>query len=329
MEFPKNEDIDMNRRPVITKVLAIVISIVTAALIVPLSVAERMGATPLGIMATQGTVTVGGNVAPTGATVFAGDIIKTTDLPALISFSSGGRVEMTKAVAAFSREGGALIVQPVEGLLRFSFVKGEDVRIQTDRYSFTAIGRDSSHVGELGLNRNGQIVLAMTAGSFATVDNVSQEKKEVSPNQPLEAIELQGKGKIEKNGNSLTDSAKAYSQDALKKRCLVAEKEAHAIVANSATVITIKGSWKLNSGDYEYKVADCTKDALLAAGASAASASAAVGAAASIGAAAGAGAAGAAAGLSTAAVVGIVGGTAAALGVGIGVYEATKSPSAP
>jgi|GEM_PF-3263783 hypothetical protein len=310
----------MTKRPVGIKVLAVAISVLTIFVTVPFSISETVAASPLGVIATQGTVTVGNSAAPTGTTLFAGDRIAATNLPALVSLKSGSRIEMTKAVATLSREGNTLVVQPVEGLLRFNFVKGEEVQINTGRYNFTTVGKDSSHAGELGLNRNGQLVLAMTEGTFASFNTVSGEQKEVSPNKPLQATDLQGNGTITKGEKTLTDNSKAFDVNRLNKRCIVAEKEAHSIASNTATVITVKGSWKLNTGAYDYKISDCNKDALLAAGASAASATAAVGAA------AGGAAAGAAAGLGTAAVVGIVGGTAAAVGVGVGVYEATKSP---
>ena len=308
----------MIRRTVGTKSLAVAIAILTIFVTVPFSVAETVAASPLGVIATQGTVTVGDSAAPTGTTLFAGDRIAATNLPALVSFNSGSRIEMTKAVATLSREGSTLVVQPVEGLLRFDFVKGEEVQIKTGRYNFTTVGKDSSHAGELGLNQNGELVLAMTEGTFASFDTVSGEQKEVSPNKPLQATSLQGKGTITKGGNTLTDNSKAFDVNALDKRCIVAEKEAHAIASNTETAITVKGSWKLNTGAYNYKISDCNKEALLAAGASAASATAAVGAA-------GGAAAGAVAGLSTAAIVGIAGGAAAAVGVGIGLYETIKS----
>jgi hypothetical protein len=225
---------------------------------------------------------------------------------------------MTKAAATLSRQGKTLFVQASEGLLRFNFLKGEEVQINAGRYNFTAVGKDSAHVGELGVNRNGQVVLAVNEGIFASLNTVSGERTAVFPNNPLQAIELEGQGTVTKGGKTLTDTSKFYKADELKGKCIVAGGEAYPIVSNTATVITIKGSWKLNSGTYEYKIADCTKDALIAAGASAGAASAA---------AAGAAAGAAAAGISTAAVVGIVAGVAAAVGVGVGVYTATKSPS--
>jgi len=313
----------MTRLPAVTKTLAVAVSILTIFVTIPFSVAETVAASALGVVVTQGTVTVGNSVAPTGTTVFAGDRIAATDHPALISLNSGGRIELTKAVTTLSREGNTLIVQPVEGLLRFNFVKGEEVRINTGRYNFTAVGKDSAHTGELGLNRNGQVVLSLTEGSFASVDTMNGQQTEVSPNKPLQIIVLQGKGTVAKDGKTLTDPSKSYALNALDQKCIVAEKEAHPIASNNATVITIKGSWKLNSGVHDYKVTDCSKDALIAAGVPANAAGAAAGAAAG-GAAAGGGVA---TGMSTAAIVGIAGGAAAGLGVGIGVYESTKSPS--
>jgi hypothetical protein len=312
--------INMARRSAVSKTLAVVVSILTIFVTIPFSVAETVAASPLGVVVTQGTVTVGNSIAPTGTTLFAGDRVAATNQPALISFNSGGRIEMTKAVATLSREGDTLVVHPVEGLLRFNFVKGEEVRINAGRYNFTAVGRDSAHTGELGLNRNGQVVLAMNEGAFNSLDTVSGANTEVSPGNPLEVTDLEGKGILKKSGNTLTDSSKAFFTDALNQKCIVSEKEAYRIASNNANVIKIKGSWKANSGSHAYKIADCTRDALINAGASPEAADAAV---ASVGAAAGSGAGG----LSTAAVIGIGGGAAAALGIGIAVTRPEKSPS--
>jgi hypothetical protein len=311
----------MIERSAATKTLAVFASLLTLIVTAPFSFGETFAATPLGVIMTPGTIIVGNSVAPTGTTIFAGDRVAATSAPALINLTSGSRIEMTKAVAALSRQGETLVVQASEGLLRFNFLKGEEVRVHAGRYNFTAVGKDSAHVGELGLNQNGQVVLAVSEGMFDSLNTVSGERTVVSPSTPLQATELEGKGALTKGGTTLTDTSKAYKADALKGKCIVAGGEAYPIASNTATVITIKGSWKLNSGTYDYKIADCDKDALIAAGATATAAGTAAAAAAA------AGAAAAAAGISTAAVVGIVAGAAAAVGIGVGVYTATKSPS--
>jgi hypothetical protein len=261
-------------RSAATKTSAIVAVLLTLFVTAPFSLAETLAASPLGVIVTSGTVTVGSSAAPTGTTIFAGDSVATTDVPALINLISGSRIEMTKAVATLSRQGKTLLVEASEGLLRFNFLKGEEVQINAGRYKFTAVGKDSAHIGELGVNRNGQVVLTVNEGVFSSLNTVSGERAVVLPNNPLLATELGGKGTVTMGGQTLTDTSKSYKADELKGKCIVAGKEAHQIVANTATVITTKDSWKLNSGTYEYKIIDCTFCAVITAGASAAAAGA-------------------------------------------------------
>ncbi|HUJ88568.1 MAG TPA: hypothetical protein VLX12_00115, partial [Syntrophorhabdales bacterium] len=265
---------------------------------------ETLAAPPLGTIVTAGTVTVGNSVAPTGTTVFAGDKIAAMSQPALINLVSGSRIEMTKAVMTLSRRGKSLVVQANEGLLRFNFLKGEEVEINAGRYRFTAVGGDSAHIGELGLNKNGQVALAVTEGIFASQDTVSGERKEVTPkNQPQTTL-LEGKGRVTKNGNTVTVITEPYNnKNELKGKCIVAGndagKDVHSIESNTETIITISGSWKLKSATYDYKITNCNKEALVDAGAEE-------------------GAAGVAA---------IAAGAAAAVGLGVGINAATKSVS--
>jgi hypothetical protein len=306
------------------KVLALFLSLSTMVVTVPFSLAEGSAAIPLGTVVTKGSVTIGKSAAPTGTTVFAGDQV-TSSQPALINFNSGSRIEMTKAAATFARQGNTLVVQASQGLMRFSFNKGEDVRINAGSYEFTG-GANSSRVGELGLNRNGQVVLTLTEGTFSALNTATNSRTEVSPNRPLMVLTQSGQGSLTKNGKSIADASKSYQSNELKGKCVVSGDEAYQIGSNTATVIAIKGAWKKDSGTYEYKVTDCTKEALAAAGASAAAASAAAttvaaGGAAAAGAAAG-GAAAATAAATTAAVVAGVGG---AVGLGVGIHNAVQS----
>jgi hypothetical protein len=310
------------------RVLAVALSLLTIVVTAPFSLAETFAAARLGAIITPGKVTVGGSVAPTGTTLFAGEQVSVSEAPALIQFNGGSRIEMTRAAATYSREGNALIVQANRGLLRFNFKRGEQVQINAGRFQFTAVGNGTAHNGELGLNLNGQVAMNLSEGTFAVLDTVTGERNEVLPSLPFQATDIVGKGQITKGGKTLTDTSKSWTVDELKGKCVVAGGEAFAILSNTPNELTLKkGAWKLATGSYDYKIVECNKDALVAAGASAAAAGAAVGAAGA--AAAGAAAAGAAAaGAISATTVAIVAGVAAAaVGLGVGVAAATSSPS--
>lgn len=296
-----------------TKALAISLSLLIAAATAPFSLAETLAARPLGTVVTAAKVMVGNASAPTGTTIFAGDTVASTE-PALINFSTGSRIEMTKAAANFSRQGQTLVVAANQGLLRFNFPAGEQVQLSAGDYKFTSTG-NSGHIGELGLNRSGQVVMSVTQGVFAAVNAATGAATAVVPNSPLVATAQGGQGTILKGGNSLTDSSKSYQQNELKGKCIVGGAEAYRVEGNASNVITIQGSWKMNSGNYSYKIEECTKEALMKAGASEEAANAA-----SSGAATG----GSGINMTTAAMVA---GVAGAAGLGIGIYEATKSTS--
>jgi len=249
-----------------TKVFASVLCLLAINVTLPLSWAET-AAFPMGAIVTRGTVTVGNSVAPTGTTVFAGDRVVANE-PALINFSSGSRVEMTKAAATFSRQGKILLVRADEGFLRFNFLRGEEAEIDAGNYRFASFG-NAAHVGELGVNRNGQLVLTVSEGGFDSLNTASGEHAGVLLGSPFMAMDVEGKGTLTKGGKTLTDTTKSFQTDELKGKCVVANGEAYPITANTATTITIKGSWKLDTGTYDYKVVDCTKEALVAAGATA------------------------------------------------------------
>jgi hypothetical protein len=311
-------------RPVV-KVLTLLLSLSTMIVAVPFTLAESTAATPLGTVVSTGSVTIGKSAAPTGTTVFAGDQVASTQ-PALINFSSGSRIEMTKAAATFARQGSTLVVQASQGLMRFNFKKGEDVQINAGDFRFTG-GASSNRIGELGLNRSGQVVLTLTEGSFAALNTANGARAEVRPSAPLMALNQSGNGSLVKNGKKITDAEKKLQANELKGKCIVSGDEAYQINGNTATVISIKGAWKKETGTYDYIISDCNKEALIGLGASAASASAAAttvvaGSAAAAGAAAGVG--GSVAGGTAAAVVA---GVAGAAGAGIGINDAVKSPS--
>jgi hypothetical protein len=163
--------------------LALCVSILFAT--APFTLAETVAA-PLGTIVTKGNVNIGNAVAPTGTTILTGDQVASSQA-ALINFSSGSRIEMTKAVATFARKGSTLVVNTNEGLLRFNFKKGEDVQINAGKFQFTG-NNDSDRAGELGLNNNGEIAMFLTKGSFTAVNTVTGIRTLVSPTAPMAVV---------------------------------------------------------------------------------------------------------------------------------------------
>jgi hypothetical protein len=150
------------------KVLAIAMSLLTIAASAPFTLAETVAASPLGTIASNGSVTIGNTPAPTGTTIFSGDRVASVQ-PALVQFDKGSRVEMTKAAAVFSRQGKTIVVNADKGLLRFNFKKGESVQINAGKFQFAG-GSESERIGELGMDGKGQLVMTMTAGRFEAVN---------------------------------------------------------------------------------------------------------------------------------------------------------------
>ena len=176
----------MVHRTMQAKALALIVSILTIIVTTPFGIAGTAAAVPLGTVVTNGSVTIGKSVAPTGTTLFAGDQV-TSEQPALINFSSGSRIEMTKAAATFVREGSTLVVEASQGLMRFSFNKGEEVRINAGSFQFAG-GANSNRIGELGLNKSGEVVLTLAEGSFAALNTANGARTEVNPGSPLMAL---------------------------------------------------------------------------------------------------------------------------------------------
>lgn len=176
--------------------------IITAT--VPLTLAETVAASPLGTIASNGSVTIGNATASTGTTIFAGDKV-TTVQPALINLETGSRVEITKAAAAFDRQGKTIIVQADKGLLRFNFKKGESVQINAGKYQFTG-GNDSARIGELGLDGKGQLVMNMTDGVLMALNTETGVRTEVSSTKPL-TVTTQGSAAATGAGLATTASS--------------------------------------------------------------------------------------------------------------------------
>ncbi len=180
----------MVQRPLHVRALAITLCLLTVIVTAPFSAAETVAASPLGTIVTNGNVTVGNLNAPTGTTIFTGDKV-TSVQPTLINFSGGSRIEMTKSAATFSRQGNTVVVQADEGLLRFNFKKGESVQINAGKFQFTG-GSETERVGELGLNRNGLLVMTMTKGSFNALNIETGENLKVNSSASLNAVPAQG-----------------------------------------------------------------------------------------------------------------------------------------
>jgi hypothetical protein len=173
----------MVHRSLRVKTFSLALALLTIAATASFAPAETVAGAPLGTIITNGNVTVGNVSAPTGTTFFAGDKVASIQ-PAMINFQSGSRIEMTKAAATFSREGKTIVVQTDQGLLRFNFQKGESVRINAGKFQFTG-GLSSSRVGELGVNRSGQLVMTLTEGSFEALNTETGARTEVTAAKPL------------------------------------------------------------------------------------------------------------------------------------------------
>jgi hypothetical protein len=184
----------MVQRAISVRALAVVLSFLAVIMTVPFSPAETFSTFPLGTVVTPGNVMIGNTSAPTGTTIFVGDRVA-SDGSALISLNSGSQIEMTKASATFDRQGNTLVVQAKEGLLRYNFIKGEKVQINAGKYSF-ASANNSAHVGELGLNSNGQIVMNVTEGVFTALNTVTGIRSEASPSHPIVLIDQDGKNTV-------------------------------------------------------------------------------------------------------------------------------------
>jgi len=298
-----------------TRTVAVMLCMLTVITTAPFSFAE-LGSTPLGTITTQESVKVGSTTAPTGTTIFTGDRV-TSDLPSLIDLGNGSRIELTKAEAAFVKEGKTLVINADQGLLRFNFAKGNDVRIETEKYQFTTEG-STENLGEIGLNRNGQVIVEMAQGAFHMMNKNTGVMSLVTPGQPMLLLAQIGKGQISKNGSSLTDTSKIFQPNELKGMCVVSGSEAYPVIGNTTSIISIRGSWSLDSGYHSYEVVECEPKVLTSAGVSSGVAAEAVKSAA---------ASGTSAAFPTSAA--ILAGAGAGAGIGLGAYYAAKDEKSP
>ena len=72
----------------------------------------------------------------------------------------------------------------------------------------------------------------------------------------------QGKhGIVLKGGKTLTDVYPRWTKNALAGKCVTIERDTYRIESNTNIVITIKGAWKVESGDeYAYRLAECSAE---------------------------------------------------------------------
>ena len=121
----------------------------------------------LGIVVTSQRVRIGNAVAPTGTTLFSGDVVSTFEAPAQVMLWGGSRVELLGASAAFSRPGDTLVIEARWGLLCFNIRGGERVRIKAPGGEFEVLSDAGPHVGSLAANANGQLALSLCQGAIS------------------------------------------------------------------------------------------------------------------------------------------------------------------
>ncbi len=298
----------MSQRGSLTKINSGLLASLLVLMTGPFSFAQSL-AVPLGVMtAPRSGVEVGNSLAPSGTMVFPGDRITSREGPAIISFQDGSRLEMTQASAEIDGSTSQLVLKAEKGLFRFNFAKGQNVRIQSGRYIFETVS-EAPHVGSIGTNRNGQVAMILTEGTFAVANQDTGEQAEVTPETPLLVLSQKGQGGISSDGKSLTDTSKSWQPDEHKGKCLQIGENTYEIVSNTADTVTIEGEQQIPSGTQGYEIKDCDGNAGAAAVAGAGAATA------------GAAGAGAAGGFPVLLVVGVAGGA----GAGVAIYEATQS----
>jgi hypothetical protein len=231
----------------------------------PLSLqAEMTAIPPLGRLATSGTISIGNVLAPTGTVLFSGDRLSAQDSPALVNFNSGSSVVLARGAAAtISRKGKTLLVQAERGTIGFHFVPREIARIEAGHYKFTASAKSGEGVGELVIGTEGQVAMSLSSGSLSAFNTASGESFEVSADSQAKSESLAAaNGILVNDTNTFSDPTQHWTENSLSDKCIVVRGEAHRIVANKAATLTLRGTWLLFSGTYEYTIAACTEQAL-------------------------------------------------------------------
>ena len=231
--------------------------------------AEMASGLPIGRLATPGTVSVSNALAPTGTALFSGDRLLAQNSPAFIRFRSGSSVVLPRGSAAtiYRKETG-LLIQAEKGTLGFHIVPREKARIEAGRYTLTASARDVAEVGELVVGADGRIAMALSSGSFSAFEAKSGKSFDVSAqNSGQSGLQSAESGSLVNDTNTFSDPAQRWSANGLMGKCIVARGEAHRILSNEATILTLQGTWLLFSDTYKYAITECTPQALADAGA--------------------------------------------------------------
>jgi hypothetical protein len=246
--------------------LAVALLVVTA---VPQCPAAASDVIPIGTLATSGSVSIGASDAPTGTTVFSGDHLSAQDAPALISLQGGSSVSLTRGAAAtFIRQGSTLLVRAETGTIGFRFAPRQEVRMEAGPYRFTASAPDRAKTGEITINSDGLVTMALNSGAFAALDTKTGRPFDMSaPVQTASKTPPTGTGSLVNDSNAFSDPKQRWVENSLKNKCIVARGESHRILANKSNVLVIAGSWLLFSGTYDYTITECTEAALENAGA--------------------------------------------------------------
>lgn len=232
--------------------------------------AEMAGGTPIGKLATSGTVSVGNAAAPTGTALFSGDRLSAQNSPALVRFRSGSSVVLPRGSSAtIYREEAGILIRAEEGTLGFHFMPAERARIEVGRYTLTAAAKDIAEVGELVIDADGRIAMALSSGSFSAFDEKSGKSFNVSAqNAGQSGVSSTGSGSLVNDTNTFSDASQRWPANGLRGKCIVARGEAHRILSNETNTLTIQGTWLLFSDSYKYSITECTPQALADAGAS-------------------------------------------------------------
>ncbi len=228
--------------------------------------AETAGALPIGRLATSGTVAVDSVPAPTGTALFSGDRLSAQESAALVRFGGGSSIVLPRGSAAsIYRKDGGILIRAERGVLGFHFVPREEARIEAGRYTLTASSRNDAEVGELVVDADGRIAMALTSGSFSALDTQSGQSFNVSAQAPGKSGPQQtgGDGTLVNDTNTFTDPAQSWPENTLASKCIVVRGEAHRILANKHTSLTIQGTWLLFSDNYKYLITECTAQALM------------------------------------------------------------------
>jgi hypothetical protein len=248
-----------------TKITASLLALSMLGIAPPLCHASILNAVQLGTVLTGGTTRIDDTVIPSGTTLFTGDRI-VSELPALIHLDTGGRIEIVRAAARFSRHEEQLVVHVEEGQLSFVINEGEAVQIVAGEYRLTA-DRGFRNSGRLSVDSTGRMTMNVIEGVFTATDQVTETQTELKKGDALATETHRGTGSLSLNGTTITDNALSVPAGKFRGMCVVVGREAYAVSGNTGNVISIQGTWKQLTGEYQYQILECEAKMLIQAGA--------------------------------------------------------------